>query len=236
MTTAFAYSGTELDALADARNYYSAIIGRFRPYLGRHVLEVGAGIGTFARVVLEEPDVKDMLLVEPAENNLLVLRGRFERDPRVRVHAGYMESLPLRPAVDSVVAVNVMEHLEDDAGFLRAAHDALVPGGHVLLFIPALRQIFGTLDEAFGHLRRYSKAMLVERLAGAGFANIRLRYTNLPGVVSWYLAGRVLRKRTLTPRDVMLYDRVVMPWVAAFERHWEPPLGQSIIAIANRPH
>jgi SAM-dependent methyltransferase len=235
MISGFSYSGTELDALAGAPNYYRAIIDRFRPYLGRRVVEVGAGVGTFARFVLGEPTVDEMTLVEPADNNLPTLRERFAGDRRVTVRQGYLEDLvPSRP-VDSIVAVNVLEHVEDDQRFLRAAHDALLPGGHILLFIPALSQIFGTLDEAFGHFRRYTKPLLATRLAAAGFSDVRLRYTNFPGIASWYVAGRVLRKRTLAPRDVRVYDRVVMPWVTAFERFWEPPLGQSIIAIGTRP-
>jgi SAM-dependent methyltransferase len=234
MTSGFSYSGTELDALAGARNYYRAIIDHFRPHFGRRVLEVGAGIGTFARHVLDETSVEEMLLLEPADNTISVLRDRFAGVPRITVTQGYLEQLSPVAQVDSVVAVNVIEHVENDVGFLRAAHGTLKPGGKVLLFTPALSQIFGTLDEAFGHFRRYTKTTLGERLRAAGFENVRLRYTNFPGIASWFLAGRVLRRRTIAPRDVAVYDRLVMPWVAAMERHWEPPLGQSVIAIATR--
>ena len=234
MDSGFSYSGTELDALAGARNYYRAIISHFRPHLGRKVVEVGAGIGTFARHVLDETGVEEMMLVEPADNTIPVLRERFAGDRRITVKQGYLEQVSPPPAVDSLVAVNVLEHVEDDVAFLRAAHATVRPGGRVLLFTPALSQIFGTLDEAFGHFRRYTKSILDERLRAAGFEDIRLRYTNFPGVASWFVAGRVLRKRTIAPRDVALYDRMVMPWITAVERYWEPPLGQSIIAIATR--
>jgi SAM-dependent methyltransferase len=233
MGSGFTYSGTELDALAGAWNYYNAIIDRFRPYLGRSVIEVGAGLGTFAGFVLSQPGVDEMLLVEPADNNIPVLRERFSDDRRVTVRQGYLEDVELSGDADSLVAVNVLEHVEDDARFLRAARNSIRRGGHVLLFIPALSGIFGTLDEAFGHFRRYSKRPLLDRLNAAGFSDVRLRYMNFPGIASWYLAGRILRKRSITPRDVLLYDRLVMPWVAAIERYWEPPLGQSIIAIAH---
>jgi len=234
MPSGFSYSGTELDALAGARNYYRAIIGHFRPHFGRKVLEVGAGIGTFARQVLDETSVEEMLLVEPADNTIPVLRERFAGDARITVRQSYLQQVSPQPSVDSLVAVNVLEHVEDDVGFLRAAHATLKPGGRVLLFTPALSQIFGTLDEAFGHFRRYTKTVLGERLRDAGFENVQLRYTNFPGIAAWYLAGHVLRSRTIALSDVRLYDRMVMPWVAAIERHWEPPIGQSLIAIATR--
>jgi SAM-dependent methyltransferase len=223
-----------LDALAGARNYYGAIVDQFLPFFGRRVLEAGAGIGTFARAVLDAAAPETMTLVEPAANNLPVLRERFAGDRRVDLRGGYLEELAPMPRVDSVVAVNVLEHIEDDARFLRAAHAAIAPGGHILLYVPALRQLYGSLDEAFQHFRRYTKAVVLERLDGAGFEPVRVRYTNLPGVLSWFLAGRVFRRRTITARDVALYDRVVMPWVTAVERWWEPWVGQSIIAIARR--
>jgi SAM-dependent methyltransferase len=235
VTTGFTYAGTELDALAGARNYYAAIIDQFRPFFGRRVLEAGAGIGTFARHVLDAVAPETMMLIEPAGNNLPMLRARFLGDHRVGVRAGYLEDLAPVPRVDSVVAVNVLEHIEDDRRFLRAAYAAIAPGGHVLLYVPALRQLYGSLDEAFQHVRRYTKAAVLERLRGAGFEPVRVRYTNLPGVISWFLAGRIFRRRTITARDVALYDRVVMPWVTAIERWWEPWVGQSIIAIARRP-
>ena len=234
MTHGFSYSGTELDALAGARNYYRAIVSHFRPHLGRRVLEVGAGIGTFAQHVLDGTSVEEMVLVEPADNTIPHLRARFAGDRRVTISQGYLERLAPLPPVDSLVAVNVLEHVENDVAFLRAARATLKPGGRVLLFTPALDQIFGTLDEAFGHFRRYTKAVLGERLRSAGFEDVLLRYTNFPGIASWVVAGRVLRKQTIAPRDVALYDRMITPWVSAMERHWEPPLGQSIIAIATR--
>jgi len=217
MISRFSYSGTELDALAGARNYYGAIIEHFRPYVGRCTLEVGAGIGTFSDHVLRNTEVEAMTLVEPAENNLPVLRERFRGDERVEVRGGYLEELSPAPVVDSIVAVNVLEHVEDDARFLRAALQLLRPGGHLLLFIPAIEQIYGSLDEAFGHFRRYTKRVLDRRLREAGFTEVRLRYTNWPGVISWFVVGRVLRRRTIKPRDVELYDRVVMPLVRAAE-------------------
>ena len=142
----FTYSGTELDALADAVNYYTEIVGRFAPCLRGHVVEVGAGIGTFSRFILALPTVVKLTAVEPAANIVDVLRARVGDDPRVEVVQGYLPDLvtSLESPVDAVVAVNVLEHVEDDAAFLHAAHDMLLPGGALLLFVPALPTLFGT--------------------------------------------------------------------------------------------
>jgi SAM-dependent methyltransferase len=233
--TEFTYSGQELDALAEARNYYGWISGRFAPYLGHRILEVGAGIGTFTEHLLARAPGARVLAIEPAENNFPHLAGRFAADARVTPRQGYLDETIEPGIADSVVAVNVMEHVEDDGAFLRAAFRALAPGGHVLLFVPALPALFGSLDRAFDHFRRYTRPVLRARLKGAGLRPVDVRYMNLPGVAAWWLTGKVLRKTTVSARDARLYDRWVVPWVRAVESRVAPPLGQSLLAIARKP-
>lgn len=234
-STAFNYSGTELDALAGAVNYYSLLARCFAPYASGRVVEVGAGVGTFAEYLLRAPAVAELVLVEPADNNFPVLRERFAGVPRVRTVHGYLDQLEAATAADALVAVNVMEHVEDDRAFLEHAGRVLRPGGHLFLFVPAVPQIYGSLDAAFEHFRRYTRRGLDARLRGAGFEVLDLRYTNLPGVLGWALMGKVLRRRTLSPGSVETYDRWVLPVVARMEELWRPPIGQSLLAVTRRP-
>ncbi|HEX8904864.1 MAG TPA: class I SAM-dependent methyltransferase, partial [Longimicrobiaceae bacterium] len=195
--TVFTYSGEELDALAEARNYYGWISGRFAPYLGGRILEVGAGIGTFTEHLLARAPGARITVVEPAENNYPHLERRFSGDPRVTPRYGYLDETVEPGSADSVVAVNVMEHVEDDGAFLRNAARALSPGGHVCLFVPALPALFGSLDRAFDHFRRYTRPVLRGRLESAGLTPVDVRYMNLPGVAAWWMAGKVLRRTTV---------------------------------------
>ena len=233
-TADFTYSGTELDALASAPNYYRAILSAFAPHLGQRVLEVGAGIGTFADHVLRaRPDV-DLTLLEPAGNNFPVLQQRFAGDPRVRVVNGYLEEYSEGDAIDSMVLVNVLEHVEEDESFLRTARATLQPHrGRILLFVPALPLVYGSLDREFEHYRRYTRPVLRHRLEHAGFQVIDLRYVNIFGVLPWFITGRILRRTTLRSRDVRLYDRWVIPWALRLERIVPPPFGQSLLAIGQ---
>ncbi|HEX6037532.1 class I SAM-dependent methyltransferase [Longimicrobium sp.] len=233
MASSFTYASSELDAMASAPNYYQAILSFFQPHLGRSVLEVGAGIGTFSALLAGAPGVEQLGLLEPAGNNYPLLRERFAHDPRVRAVHGYLEQHTADFSVDSVVTVNVLEHVPDDAAFLRAARSVLRPGGRLLIFVPALPAIYGSLDTVFEHHRRYTRRTLRAALEGAGFGVPVLRYVNLPGVLAWFVTGRVLRKKTLNPRDVATYDRLVIPWLMKLERHWSPPLGQSLLAVAQ---
>jgi SAM-dependent methyltransferase len=233
--SAFTYSGEELDALAQARNYYGWISGRFAPYLGTRIVEAGAGIGTFTAWLLERAPGARITAIEPAENNYPHLSQRFAADARVTPVRGYLDAALPPASADSVVAVNVLEHVQDDAGFLANAARVLVPDGHLLLFVPALPALFGSLDRAFDHFRRYTRPVLRERLRAAGLVPAQVVYMNAPGVAAWWLTGKVLRKRTVSARDARLYDRWVIPWVRAVENRWSPPLGQSLLAVARKP-
>jgi SAM-dependent methyltransferase len=230
----FVYSGEELDALGEAKNYYGWITDRFAPYLGPRIVEVGAGIGTSTGHLLEKrPDAR-LTAVEPAENNFPRLVRRFADDPRVTPVQGYLDdSLPAASA-DAVVAVNVMEHVEDDAAFLRHAARVLAPGGHALVFVPALPALYGSLDQAFEHYRRYTRGGLVARLREAGLEPVSVRYINLPGMVAWWLWAKVLRRRTITDRAARFYDRWVVPAVRAVEDRVTLPVGNGLIAVGRK--
>jgi len=176
-----------------------------------------------------------MLLIEPAENNIPELRRRFSNDPRVGVHHGYLEEIGGTVVADTVIAVNVLEHVEHDIDFLRAAHRTLAPGGSLLLLVPALPALYGSLDKAFDHYRRYTKSGLRESLLTAGFEIETLHFLNIVGVAAWFAAGRIFRRTTLGRPQVQLYDRWVIPWLRRIESRIHPPLGQSLIAIARKP-
>ena len=234
-TSNFEYSGTELDALAEAKNYYRWVLDQFEPYLGETVVEVGAGIGTFSAFLLGSNKVRRLVAIEPATNTYPHLERRFAGDPRVDVRKGYLSSHVPSLRADAIVAVNVMEHVHDDAAFLRDAFESVRPGGRLLLFVPALPAIFGTLDVAFEHHRRYTKPSLRNAIEGAGWKPARISYMNFPGIAAWFIAGRVLRRTSIAARDAKTYDSLVVSWLSRLESIIEPPIGSNLIAIARRP-
>ena len=231
----FHYSGTELDSLSEARNYYAWVLRRFEPYLGPSVIEVGAGIGTFSEFLLSVPRVRHLTAIEPAENTCPELERRFRNDARVRVLKGYLGEHYKSLSADAFVAVNVLEHVADHIGFLNQAREAIKPGGALLLFVPALPAIYGTLDRAFEHERRYTKRTLGDAIESAGWKPRRISYMNLPGIAAWFMAGRVLRKSNIAARDARAYDRLVIPWLSRVESVFPPPIGSNLVAIATKP-
>lgn len=233
-TEPFSYSGSELDALARNVHYYRWIVELFEPYVGDRVLEVGAGIGSFAAALLDACAPSRMWLVEPDADHVAALRRRFEDDRRIAVAHGFLDGVSEGLDADTIVAVNVLEHVEDDAGLLDRAHDLLAPGGHLLVYTPALEALYGPLDAAFGHHRRYSRDGLRELSEAAGFTVDLLRYMNLPGVLGWFATGKLLRRRSLAAWQVVAYDRLVVPWLSRLERRFEPPVGQGLVLVGRR--
>ncbi|MEO8192523.1 MAG: methyltransferase domain-containing protein [Gemmatimonadales bacterium] len=231
----FNYSGTELDALAEAKNYYAWVMRQFDPWLGPTVIEAGAGIGTFSQFLLDAPAVRKLIAIEPGANTFPHLKSRFASNPRVEVLSGYLSEHYHSLTADAFVAVNVLEHVAEDTTFLTEARSAVSYGGSLLLFVPALPAIFGSLDRAFEHHRRYTKNSLRRVIEAAGWTVRRIDYMNFPGIAAWFMAGRILNKSRIAAPEAKAYDRLVVPWLSRVESLMRPPIGSNLVAIATKP-
>jgi SAM-dependent methyltransferase len=232
------YVGQDLEALADIPNYQDWILRHFRPHLHGRVLEVGAGVGTLSARYRDAVD--RAVLLEPAPNLIDALRARFRGDPGVTVidrplDAARATGELVDRSFDAVVIINVLEHIDDDAAMVTALHDLLVPGGVLLVFVPALQWLFGSLDTLVGHRRRYVRPQLRALIERAGFAVDDLRYFDALGVLPWYVTGRVIRARLFNERAAKIYDAVGVPIGSFAERIAAPPIGKNLLAIARRP-
>ena len=227
----FVYSGTELEAMAQARNYCQWILRYFAPYLGENIVEIGAGSGTFSQLLLDRGETRRLVLFEAAANLLPLLRRRFT-DPRVQLYCGSFDPSVLKQESDSIVLVNVLEHIREDDLLLLQIHASLRKGGSLLLFVPACQWNYGSLDQAFDHYRRYSCAELERKIQNAGFRMEQRRYINFMGIASWFLVGKVLRQKTIKASQVRWYDSWVIPWSFKLEEFCRPPIGQSLLAVA----
>jgi len=184
------------------------------------------------------PHVQRLELVEPSPNLAATLRSRFSGDPRVSIVAETLEqrfaSLPAA-TIDTVVMINLLEHIEDDTGALLSARRVLRPGGHLLIFVPALPFLFSRLDAAVGHYRRYTRTTLRERVAAAGLDVVETTYFDVLGIAPWFLVNRLLGRTTINPRLAGLYDRIGVPATRALEKLVPPPIGKNLIMVARRP-
>ncbi|MSP90356.1 MAG: class I SAM-dependent methyltransferase [Myxococcales bacterium] len=234
------YDGHDLEALADLPRYTGWILDEFDPWLHGRVIEVGAGIGNVALRYLDRAGprpVTDAVLVEPAANLYARLQQRVGSDRRVQTVCATLDGLPAElaaPPFDAAVLVNVLEHIEDDLGTLRRLHGLLRPGGAVCLFVPAGPWLFGSLDRAVHHVRRYRRRELEGVVRAAGFDVAKLAWFDALGMVPWFVAGRVLRRRQFDRGAAALYDKVGVPLTRAVEARLRLPVGKSLVAVGVR--
>ena len=134
---------------------------------------------------------------------------------------------------DTVCYVNVLEHIEHDQEALGQAYRAIKPGGHLLVFVPALSFLYSNLDRQVGHFRRYSKQELTDVAVGANFTVTKVKYFDIMRIIPWYVAF-VLLKQTATSTNVSLYDNWVVPIVRKVERALPPMIGKNLILIARK--
>ena len=239
----FDYSGRELEAMAEARNYRRWILEVFEPYLGQHVVEVGAGRGSFSELILARHECRTLTVVEPSKSlyDGLAARVRQLNTPATRVRTVHgtfsMFAAQAQAEVppDSIIYVNVLEHIKDDEAELASLFQCLATGGRALLFVPALSWLYGRFDERVGHFRRYARSELRAKLQRAGFRIVHASYFDLPGVLPWWIKYRLLKSDTMEADAVRFYDRFLVPVVRLIETRIRPPVGKNIIAIAEKP-
>jgi SAM-dependent methyltransferase len=219
--------GDVLLRMESARNYNAWLFARCERYLGRRVLDAGAGIGTFAE---RAAVAREVVAVEPDPELAPILRSRFNGDAGVVVVEGTVDDV--RGEFDSIICFNVLEHIRDDEGTLRRFHELLAPEGRLLLLVPAHRRLYGAIDRAVAHERRYEKAELRERLIATGFDVEVLRLVNPVGAVGWFVSSR-LRKRDEVPGGPLLVFDKLVPALRLLDRV-ELPLGLSLWAVARR--
>ena len=214
---------------------YNAWLGRrLSPHLGRRVLEVGAGIGTITKHIAPGRDL--VMALEMDRFYYDRLRNLFAHSPQVvPVLAGVAEVdwERLREyRFDSVLLSNVLEHIADDHRAIQRFRGVLEPGGRLVALVPAMPSLFGTMDEAVGHYRRYDRAALEELLVSGGFAIEALEPMNVLGIPGWFVNGKLLRRRAMPPVQLRAYD-LLAPTLALLEERLKPKVGMSLLAVAR---
>lgn len=230
------YAADDLEIMQDARRYASHVFGLFRPYVGSRVLEVGCGIATMSRRLVDIAET--VVAIEPNAACATLAREALGGHPRFELRVCHLEECDRAELADhrfdTVFCVNVLEHLEDDVAALRTFGEVIVPGGRVLIFVPAIQAAYGPLDAALGHHRRYSKRSLAKAFSDAGLEILTLRYTNPIGLLGWMFGAHVTRSTQHSPMQIWLFETLVAPWALPLERLVSPPVGLSLVAIGRR--
>jgi SAM-dependent methyltransferase len=230
------YAADDLEIMLQARRYAGHVFNLFRGHIGSRVLEVGCGISTMSRRLVEVAE--SVVAIEPNPACAAIARRALGDHPRFELRVCSLEECDraelARHRFDTVFCINVLEHIADDVSALRTFRDIIVPEGRVLIFVPAIQAVYGPLDAALGHHRRYSKRSLARAFGDAGLEQLTLRYTNPIGLLGWAFGSYVTRATQHSATQIRLFDTLVAPWALPLERVIAPPIGLSLVAVGRR--
>ena len=210
------YIGSDLDSMDLAVNYRTWIYDLFSGYIGKNIVEVGSGTGAFSKQLLQgEPD--SLVLIEPSEmfDRLTVELGTVHTNTEIIYFKGtfgeYVSERGGSKRPDTIVYINVLEHVEDDVAELARMREVLQDNGRICIFVPAVPNLFSDFDRMIGHFRRYSRTELVSKTEKAGFRLSFVRGFDLPGIFPWLVKYRLMRSLSMEPSMVGTYDRYCVP-------------------------
>lgn len=232
-----------LDKLAALENYYQWVLEELRPFLGNRLAEIGAGTGTFTELLITAHIASNpaahLAVFEPSEHYYRKLheklRGRYPgliQTGRLAATQGYFHASP--EGFDTIVMINVLEHIENDLDAVRTVHQSLAPGGTYIAFVPALQWLYSAFDGAVGHHRRYERTQLEEVFHQGGFEVVKAKYMDCMGVLPWYLINVLGGSTSINPHLARLYDTWFVPVTKWVEGLREPRVGKNILMIGRK--
>ncbi|MBN1128437.1 MAG: glycosyltransferase [Chitinispirillaceae bacterium] len=207
---------------------------KVRPHVGGRTLELGAGIGTFSRRLM--PHVRELTVTDVDPQAVAGLEVTFRGASGVRVRRADIRDLVSTfpgEEFDTVIGINILEHVQDDEAALASCARVLSPDGKLVLIVPAHRWLYGRLDREIGHYRRYGRTDLRDKLERAGFNLCEMSFMNFLSVPGWFINFKVLRRKTMPVRTLRFADGLI-PFVSFCERHLRFPFGVSLFCVATK--
>jgi len=218
-----------------AKPYFLWQLEQFEPYLGDSILDVGCGLGNFTEILLDKKRyvgidsdrkmIEEMRVQYASRKNVELTRADVTNQEEM---VAFKDKEP-----DSILCVNVLEHIEEDEVALNNMLAILPPNGHLCLLVPAFQFLYGTLDSLDGHFRRYNKRLLSDKLKDLPGRMVRQYYFNIIGSLGWFLKGKILREKTQSDANYEVMN-LLIPIFSKMERVFRPPFGMSLIAIIKK--
>jgi SAM-dependent methyltransferase len=235
MSAAYTYAGDELRLFAEATNWKRYFSRQLRPYVTGAVAEVGAGIGGTTALLGTAPH-DSWLCLEPDTRLADTLRQRIARGElplRPEVVVGFLRDLPATATFDTILYIDVLEHIAADRREVAEAAARLRPGGRLVVLCPAHNGLYSAFDLALGHLRRYDRRSL-EALCPEELTVVDSFYLDTLGIVV-SLGAKLTRRATPTAGQIAFWDKVVVPVSRIADAWTGRRLGKTVVVVFARP-
>lgn len=220
-----------LESMSQAIWYNQWTLQKFKQNLRGDILEVGCGIGNFTNTLASFGKVWAFDI-----NNEYVKQTKKLVLGKVLVGFGDVENGKYffnDQKFDTVVCLNVLEHIKSDSAALNNLFKLLKREGRLILLVPAHQFLYGEIDKSIGHFRRYTKSQLISKLKQIGFKIVSLRSLNFLGALGWFIAGKVLKLNTVGETNIKIFN-LIAPFILSLEDLFEPPIGTSILIVAEK--
>jgi 2-polyprenyl-3-methyl-5-hydroxy-6-metoxy-1,4-benzoquinol methylase len=217
-------SEINLKKVSAQKNYVNWIFKEIKPYLGNNLLEVGAGLGVFTKLLENN---KNILPIDKQTYNINY------SSKKIRKFDITHNPKKLKKQFDTVVCMNVLEHIKDDALALKNMHQLLLPNGKLILMVPAFRGLYGKIDKANKHYRRYNKKEIIRKLKQANYRIKKIKYLDFIGLFGWLYQNKILNSKIHRTIDLKRFNSLC-PLLQKIESIIPPPIGLNLIIIAKK--
>jgi ubiquinone/menaquinone biosynthesis C-methylase UbiE len=225
--------------MATLEPYYGWIYERFKGYIGQYILDAGCGVGNFSALV--ENRATKIWAADLVPENLLATRERFRDSKNIEVvkvdfekdkHFFYTKK------IDTIVCLDVLEHIQDDLRLLDLFYRNILPEGHLLIKVPACKRLFGSIDIASGHFRRYELHELTRKCVEAGWKIKEFGYMNIAALLPYWFKNKTMKKninfsRTFSYRQLLVIKKLIRI-IMKIDSITGPPIGLSALVVAYK--
>lgn len=228
-----------LDVVAGADRLNRWMYETIKPYSSGRVLEIGSGIGNISAYYLS--DGFEITLSDIRENYCSILREKFSTQKTLRsvVHLDLVAPdfssryKDLVGSFNTVFALNVVEHIEDDQLAIKNAKLLLAPGGNLIILVPAYQWLYNRFDKELFHFRRYSRSKLNSLFKKENLHILTSFHFNAAGIAGWYVSGKLQKNKTIPKGQMGLYNKLV-PVFRLIDRVLFRRIGLSVITVAKK--
>ncbi|OUJ71958.1 class I SAM-dependent methyltransferase [Hymenobacter crusticola] len=230
------YIGNELSLFEKAVNWKVYYGSKLKPYLKNRVLEVGAGIGG-TTLSLCDGSQKEWLCVEPdasLASDISKLLETKKLPDCCHLHVGTLADLPPQAPFDTIMYIDVVEHIEDDRSELALAYEHLAPKGVLIVLVPAYQWLYSPFDKAIGHYRRYTRSMLLKAMPPQSKI-LHAWYLDSFGLLASSANKVLLKQSNPTPKQIKFWDSMLVPVSKVTDKIVQHRFGKSVLVIAQKP-
>lgn len=228
----YRYAGNELEIFSKAKNWKRYLASQVRPFIGGSVLEVGAGIGK-TTVPLHNENVERWTCLEPDEEFYRILLSLVETGglpANCSVRNGTLYTLHEKETFDTILYIDVLEHIENDKDEWQRAKKHLKENGHLIILSPAFLFLYSAFDKTIGHFRRYKKNDL-KKFSAASVSLVRLRYLDSAGFAASLVNRLFLKQAYPSRKQVAFWDAWLIPVSRLMDAVFFYSFGKSILGV-----